>query len=173
MADIKRAVADIERFKPLFEGVVALCDAVNEMGDVARLVNESQLRLASIKAEVAKAADRQAAADADLAKALRMVEESKQAAERIRDLAEADGQFLIVAAKNRIIELERKSKESIAAEVAALVGRDSELSQALRAKAAELDAINASIAEARLEHADAASKLAETQAAIKSLLGKA
>jgi len=173
MTDIKRAVADIERFKPLFEGVVKLCDAVNGMGDMQRLINESQLRLDGIKAEVAKAAERQAAVDAEFAKAMRLVEERKNTADKIRETAEADAKLLLVSAQNSILELERKARENIAAEIKALTGRDSELVQALRAKNEELDAAKADLATVKQEHAEAAAKLAETQAAIKSLLGQA
>ncbi len=173
MSDIKRAVADIERFKPLFEGVITLCDAVNSMGDMQRLINESQLRLDGIKAEVAKAAERQAAVDAELAKAMRLVEERREAADKIREMGEADGQLLLGAAKNSILELERKSRDKLDAEVNKLIGRDSELVQAIHAKNEELDAAKAALAAVKQEHAETAAKLAETQAAIKTLLGHA
>lgn len=160
MADgnLKQALADLERFTPLFEGVLALAAAAREMDGIEQAVGEHRVILTGLKSELETVSAERDAAKEEAAKWRKDASEEVAA---MRARAESDGLAFLEDAKATARQITDQAAEDVkTAQADAAAAREQE------------EAAKAATVTANEQLAELNSKIADAQAKIAQMLGQ-
>lgn len=155
-AKLKTAIANLERFVPLFQGIIDLSEAAKDIGNVEQAVGEHRVILAGLRGELeAAAAERDAAKE----EAAKWRKDASEEAAAMKARAETEAADIVASAE---------AEAAVVAQDAAAKLSDA---QSLVAEAqAEADQAVAATAAAKSEYNDLTDKIYAAKATMHKML---